>query len=35
MMEFAPILAWTLVEECPIPDDVQGLLVSGGYGINY
>jgi hypothetical protein len=28
-MEQAPILAWTLVSECPIPDDVQDLLVQG------
>lgn len=26
-METAPILAWTLVSECPIPNDVQDLLV--------
>lgn len=28
-MEAAPILAWTLVQECPIPADVQGMLVQG------
>jgi hypothetical protein len=28
-MEQAPILAWTLVSECPIPDDVHDLLVQG------
>lgn len=28
-METAPILAWTLVAECPIPDDVTPLLVEG------
>lgn len=28
-METAPILAWTLVSECPIPDDVSDLLVEG------
>ena len=28
-METAPILAWTLVQECPIPPDVQGMLVQG------
>lgn len=28
-METAPILAWTLVQECPIPADVQGMLVQG------
>lgn len=28
-METAPILAWTLVSECPIPADVQALLVQG------
>lgn len=28
-METAPILAWTLVSECPIPDDVTDLLVEG------
>lgn len=28
-METSPILAWTLVSECPIPGDVQTLLVPG------
>lgn len=28
-MEAAPILAWTLVSECPVPDDVDSLLVEG------
>lgn len=28
-METTPILAWTLVSECPIPADVQLLLVPG------
>ena len=28
-METAPILAWTLQQECPIPPDVQNLLVDG------
>lgn len=28
-METAPILAWTLVSECPVPPDVQQLLVQG------
>lgn len=28
-METAPILAWTLQREIPIPDDVLGLLVQG------
>jgi len=28
-METSPILAWTLVAECPIPPDVQQLLVQG------
>ena len=28
-METAPILAWTLVSACPIPPDVQQLLVQG------
>ena len=28
-METAPILAWTLVSECHVPPDVQGLLVQG------
>lgn len=28
-METSPILAWTLVSECPIPDDVVSLLVDG------
>ena len=29
MAETGAILAWTLVSECPIPDDVGQLLVSG------
>lgn len=29
MAETQSILAWTLVSECPIPDDVQDLLVEG------
>ena len=28
-METAPILTWTLISECPIPKDVQALLVPG------
>lgn len=28
-METSPILAWTLVAECPIPPDAQRLLVQG------
>lgn len=28
-METTPILAWTLVSECPIPPDVQPLLTQG------
>ena len=28
-MEVKPILTWTLVGECPIPKDVDGLLVKG------
>lgn len=28
-METSPILSWTLVQECPIPDDVTSLLVDG------
>lgn len=28
-METKPILAWTLITECPIPDDVADLLVPG------
>jgi hypothetical protein len=28
-VETSPTLAWTLVAECPIPPDVQGLLVQG------
>ncbi|ACV07573.1 PH domain-containing protein [Kytococcus sedentarius] len=28
-METAPILAWTLQSECPIPDDVHPLLTPG------
>lgn len=29
MSELTPILTWIFHEECPIPDDVQELLVSG------
>lgn len=29
MAETTSILEWTLVEECPIPDDVQALMVPG------
>lgn len=29
MAETAPILAWTLVSECPIPSDVSDMLVAG------
>jgi hypothetical protein len=29
MAETSAILAWTLVSECPIPDDVNDLLVDG------
>ena len=28
-MEAAPIVAWTFVSECPIPDDVGPILVQG------
>ena len=28
-METAPIVAWTLVSECPIPDDLGPILVEG------
>lgn len=28
-METAAILSWTLLEECPIPEDVTSLLVDG------
>ncbi|MFK5633728.1 MULTISPECIES: PH domain-containing protein [unclassified Ornithinimicrobium] len=28
-MESAPILTWTLVAECPIPKDVEALMVPG------
>ena len=28
-VETSPILAWTLVSECPIPEDVTSLLVPG------
>ena len=28
-METAPILAWTFVSECPIPDDLAPILVDG------
>lgn len=27
--EIAPILSWTLMSECPIPEDVKDLLVEG------
>jgi hypothetical protein len=29
MAETAGILAWTLLSECPVPDDANGLLVAG------
>ncbi|MDO4894003.1 PH domain-containing protein [Moraxella sp.] len=29
----ATITAWTLVEECPIPEDAQALLVDGEYAV--
>lgn len=29
MAETAKVLSWTLISECPIPDDVDGLLVPG------
>lgn len=29
MAETAPILAWTLISECPIPNDVNELLLPG------
>lgn len=29
MVETAPILAWTLQQEIPVPDDVSNLLVEG------
>ena len=29
MAETGAILSWTLVAECPIPNDVQGVLVEG------
>jgi len=28
-MQTTPMLAWTLVQECPIPPDVQSMLVQG------
>ena len=28
-METAPILAWTFVSECPIPDDLGQILIAG------
>ena len=28
-METTPILAWTLVQECPVPDNVTSLLAEG------
>lgn len=33
MAEFDRILEWTLFEECPIPDDVQDLLIEGEQAI--
>ncbi|SDD25152.1 PH domain-containing protein [Auraticoccus monumenti] len=32
-MEVGPILSWTFVSECPIPSDVQGLMVQGEQAI--
>ena len=29
MAEIAGVLVWTLISECPIPDDVKDLLVGG------
>ena len=34
MAETSPILAWTLVSECPIPDDVKEILVPGETAIS-
>lgn len=34
MAEFDSIVAWTLIDECPIPDDVQNLLVDGEYALS-
>lgn len=31
--EIAPILSWTLIRECPIPEDVKDLLVEGEVAI--
>lgn len=31
--EFSSIAAWTLIDECPIPDDVQNLLVDGEHAV--
>jgi len=33
MAEFDKILTWTLISECPIPDDVNELLVDGEVAI--
>lgn len=33
MAELTPLLAWTFTEECPIPDDVNDLLVNGEQAI--
>lgn len=33
MTQVSPILSWTLVSECPIPDDVADLFVPGEEGI--
>ena len=33
MAETSAILAWTLVSECPVPDDVDSLLLSGEVAI--
>ncbi|MGB4587822.1 MAG: PH domain-containing protein [Clostridiaceae bacterium] len=34
MAETSSILTWTLVSECPIPDDVSNLLVEGEVAIS-
>lgn len=33
MAETSAILAWTLISECPIPEDVTDLLVSGEHAV--
>jgi len=34
-METTPLLAWTLVAECPMPPDVQQMLVQGDQAVDW